>query len=230
MYSRPQMQTGVAKSSLTLPSTCIKTGAIVGAAVALVVTSAIPCRAVDPAELRKFARPDQVILLGGKGNLKDELESYRQAQTTFDTKEVPYVELGSGIFYREFREGKGSRTVQPGSVVTVEMTIRCESLTTGSEPGGVKYFSTQTDIPEGVLSWTIGTGQLPPGLEKGMMGMKRGAIRRIELPSVQVFAARDKNQLPLPAKDNADGNRRFKNLFKTKADLLFEVLVDKIQE
>ena len=50
------------------------------------------------------------------------------------------------------------------------------------------------------------------------------------MPSTLVFSARDNNQLPMPAKTNDDGNRRFKNLFKTKADLLFEVLVDKITE
>jgi hypothetical protein len=188
-----------------------------------------PCKAIDPAELRKFARPDQVILLGGKGNLKDELDSYQKAQLILDTKEVPFIDLPSGVTYREYREGKGSRTVQAGSEVTVEMTIRCKSLITGADPGGVKYFSTQQDLPEGSLTWVIGSGQLPTGLEDAMIGMKRGSIRRIELPSVQVFAARDKKQLPLPAESNVDGNRRFKNLFKTKADLLFEVLVDKIQ-
>ena len=61
-----------------------------------------------------------------------------------------------------------------------------------------------------------------------MIGMKRNSIRRIEVPSVLVFAARNDNQLPFPSKLNDDGNRRFKNLFKTKADLLFEVLVNKI--
>jgi hypothetical protein len=61
-----------------------------------------------------------------------------------------------------------------------------------------------------------------------MLGMKKGAIRRIEIPSQQVYQARKDNQLPLPAKNNEDGNRRFKNLFKTDAKLLFEVLLKNI--
>ena len=95
---------------------------------------------------------------------------------------------------------------------------------------GVKYYSTLQDSTDNSLSWTIGSGKLLPGLEEGMLGMKRGSIRRIEVPSVQVFAARDNNQLPLPSPKNEDGNRRFRNLFKTKADLLFEVSVMKIAD
>lgn len=138
--------------------------------------------------------------------------------------------MPSGVSYRQYRDGKGTKEVQTGSEVTVEMSVRCKSLTTGNDPGGVKYFTTKDDTPTNSLTWTVGTGELLPGLEEGMMGMKRNAIRRIEVPSVAVFAARDKNQLPLPAANNDDGNRRFRNLFKTKADLLFEVLVVKVTD
>ena len=62
-----------------------------------------------------------------------------------------------------------------------------------------------------------------------MAGMKKGAIRRIELPSTMVFSARNDNQLPLPGAGNKDGKRRFDNLFKTDATLLFEVLVTRIK-
>lgn len=61
-----------------------------------------------------------------------------------------------------------------------------------------------------------------------MIGMKKGTIRRIEVPSQQVFKARNDKQLPLPAASNADGNRRFNNLFKTDARLLFEVLLKNV--
>ena len=67
------------------------------------------------------------------------------------------------------------------------------------------------------------------GLEQAMLGMKKGAIRRIEVPSEQVFQARKDKQLPLPSASNDDGNRRFKNLFKTDAKLLFEVLLKSVE-
>ena len=58
--------------------------------------------------------------------------------------------------------------------------------------------------------------------------MKRGAIRRIEIPSVQTFQARDENTMFKPTTD--DHKRRLKSLFKTEATLIVEVLVDKITE
>jgi hypothetical protein len=184
--------------------------------------------AIDPAELRKFAKPDQVILLGGSGKLEEKLKALQEAQTVLDAVDVPFTELSSGVSYRQYREGKGDREVKPGSIVTAEMTIRCKSFVTNSDPGGVQYYSTAKDAPQKSLTWQIGSGEFLPGLEEAMIGMKRSSIRRIEVPSVLVFAARDNNQLPLPSKLNDDGNRRFKNLFKTKADLLFEVLITKI--
>lgn len=193
----------------------------------------LPSYAIDPAELRQYASPDvkQNLKLGRKqGNIADELKKYKETQDALDMSEVPFTELPSGVSYREYREGKGSRVVQKGSTVEVEMSIRCESLTTGTEPQGVKYFSTKTDTPNNNLIWTVGSGDIVPGLEQGMMGMKRNAIRRIEVPSIQVFAARDNKQLPLPSDSNEEGQRRFRNLFKTKADLLIEVLVTNIQD
>jgi len=189
----------------------------------------LPSHAIDPSQLT-FINQDQTVLMSGKKSLVEELEKYQKIQAVLDTAEVEFTELPSGVSYREYRAGKGSRSVKPGAEVTVEMTIRCKSFATANDPGGVKYYSTQQDAPERSLTWTIGDGRLPPGLEEGMAGMRRGSIRRIELPSVQVFAARDAGQLPIPSKTNADGLRRFSNLFKTKADLLFEVLVDKIAQ
>ena len=57
--------------------------------------------------------------------------------------------------------------------------------------------------------------------------MRRGGLRRIELPSTMVFAAKKADQLPLPL--TKDGKRRFENLFKTDATLLFEVLVTRVK-
>lgn len=118
--------------------------------------------------------------------------------------------------------------VQPGAKVATEMTIRCKSFSTQNEPGGIKYFSTKEDTEFNEIAWTIGSGELPPGLEEAMMGMHRNGLRRIEVPSTQVFSARNANQLPLPT--TKDGKRRFENLFKTDATLLFEVLVTRIKQ
>lgn len=146
-----------------------------------------------------------------------------------DLVDIPFEKLDSGVSYREYREGKGEAVVKSGSKVAAEMTIRCKSFATAKEPGGLPYFTTKGDTDFNEVAWTVGSGELPPGLEEGMAGMKKGAIRRIELPSTMVFSARNNNQLPLPGAGNKDGKRRFDNLFKTDATLLFEVLVTRIK-
>lgn len=146
-----------------------------------------------------------------------------------DEKDIAFEVLPSGASYREYREGKGDASVQTGSKVAVEMTIRCKSFSTAKEPGGLKYFSTKDDTEFNEYAWTVGNGELPPELEEAMMGMRKGAVRRIELPSTAVFAARKKDQLPLPAEKNKEGNRLYGNLFKTDATLLVELLVTRIK-
>ena len=120
-----------------------------------------------------------------------------------------------------------TKVVQSGSKVAAEMTIRAKSFSTANEPGGVKYFSTKLDTDFNEIAWTVGNGELLPGLEEAMKGMRRNAIRRIEVPSTQVFSARNNNQLPLPT--TKDGKRIFDRLWKTDATLLFEVLVTRIK-
>jgi FKBP-type peptidyl-prolyl cis-trans isomerase 2 len=117
--------------------------------------------------------------------------------------------------------------IQPGSKVAVEMTIRCKSLATANEPGGLKYYSTKDDSEFNELAWTIGSGEASPALELGMMGMHKNALRRIEIPSTTAYAARKANQLPLPT--TKEGKRLYDILFKNDATLLFEVLVTRIK-
>lgn len=117
--------------------------------------------------------------------------------------------------------------VQDGSKVAVEMTIRCKSFTTANDPGGVRYFSTKDDTDFNELAWTVGSGEILPGLEEGMVGMRKNSLRRIEIPSTMAYSARKANQLPLPT--TKDGKRRFEQLFKTDATLLFEVLVTRVK-
>ena len=164
---------------------------------------------------------------------QDQLNSLKKKQDiqqVLDAADIEFTNLPLGASYREFRVGTGNRMVKPGSTVSVEMTIRCVKLATAKEPGGVKYYDTKIDTNNNLYTWQVGTGQLPLSLEEGILGMKRNSIRRIELPSTLVFKARKDNQLPLPSEKDIDGNRRYKQLFKTDATLLFEVLVISIKD
>lgn len=193
----------------------------------IAVTTIIPQIAnagIDPSALKNYQIEGDMS--GAATRLKQlEVEKTRPE----DTMDMPFTELTSGVSYREYREGKGEAVVQPGSKVAVEMTIRCKSFATANEPGGLKYFSTKEDTDFNEVAWTIGSGELLPGLEEGMMGMHKNAIRRIEVPSTMVFSARNDGQLPLPSDKNKDGKRLFDRLFKTEATLLFEVLVTRIK-
>jgi hypothetical protein len=177
---------------------------------------------IDPSALKQFSVEGDAS--GAVTRIKQLQEEKTRPEDTID---IPFERLSSGVSYREYREGKGEAVVQAGSKVAVEMTIRCKSFATNNEPGGLKYFSTKDDTDFNEVAWTVGSGELPPGLEEGMAGMHKNAVRRIELPSTMVFAARNDGQLPLPK--TKDGKRRYDNLFKTDATLLFEVLVTRIK-
>lgn len=192
---------------------------------AMLLSSASPALAgIDPSALQSFSVEGDA---SGSTTRLRQIEADRNRPS--DLVNQPYEELSSGVSYREYREGKGDAVVAPGSKVVVEMTIRCKSFATANEPGGVKYFNTKGDTDFNELAFTIGGGEISSGLEEGMMGMRKGALRRIEVPSTMVFAARNANQLPLPKDTNKDEKRVFDRLFKTDATLLFEVLVTRIK-
>jgi len=177
---------------------------------------------IDPSLLKNLKVDGDVS--GTAQRLRQIEEIQRPAS---DTVNMEYEKLPSGVEYREYREGKGEAVIQKGSKIAAEMTIRCQAFATQQQPGGAKYYSTNLDTEFNEIAWTVGSGELPDGLEEAMMGMHRNGLRRIALPSIQVFAARNDNKLPLPT--TKDGKRVYDRLFKTDATLLFEVLVTRIR-
>lgn len=212
-------------------------GSLVSVA-SLLVMDVYPAKAgIDPELLKQYSQTNTMATsitaapeVGKQLKLED-IQKLNEAQSAIlqDSADIPFIDLPSGVSYREFRPGKSiGKTVQPGNIVTVELTARCKKLATTKEVGGVMYYSTKTDSPTESLTWEIGSGTYLPGLEEAMIGMNKGAIRRIEVPSMQVFKARNADQLPLPAFSNNQGQKYFKRLFKTDATLIFEVKVLKI--
>ncbi|GMI18300.1 hypothetical protein TrLO_g2791 [Triparma laevis f. longispina] len=179
---------------------------------------------IDPAALAGFKVDGDVT---GTATRLNEIKSVVNPVT--DQQDIPFMKLDSGVSYREFREGRGEAKIGKGSKIGAEMTIRIKAFSTNNEPGGVKYYETQKDTDFNEIAWTVGAGELFPELEEGMMGMKKGALRRIEVPSMAVFAAKKASQLPVPLDKNKDEKRRFDALFKTDATLLFEVLITRVK-
>ena len=195
------------------------------------VVGALSTSLVLSSTIMQPMQPAHAIDVSQVKNLNDEVSKLKQVQDALDARDIPYEDLPSGVSYREFRDGKGERRVQRGAEVVVELTLRAKKLATQAQPGGVMYFSTAKDTTGGTMGWTIGDGTMIPGIEEAMMaqgGMKRSAVRRIEVPSTQVFKARRDGQLPL--QKDADEIRLTKNLWKTEATMIAEVKVNKISE
>ena len=166
--------------------------------------------------------------------LAEQLASMQAAQDALDAQDVEWTPVEGapkGVLLREYRQGKVNGVpVSPQSKVTAELVVRMKTFRTQNDPGGVRYYSTKIDAPkEGAITWMIGDGSLLPSLEQGMTGMTKGSLRRIEVPSTVVFAARKANQLPLPSDKDEEGQRRFARLFKADATLIFEVLVRSVE-
>lgn len=83
---------------------------------------------------------------------------------------------------------------------------------------GIKFYSTKEvkdefgDAP--ALRWTIGQGQALPGLEEGMMGMRKGSLRKIIVPPAMGYAA-GPNLLPQPS---AAGRPSLDSVLKVTSD------------
>lgn len=181
---------------------------------------------IDPSALRTLSVEGDDS--GAAGRLRSIAAPEEKAKED-DMVQMPFEQLPSGVSYREYRAGTGDAVVQKGSKVGTEMTIRCRSFATAKEPGGLKYYTTNADTDFNELAFTVGSGSMLPGLEEGMMGMRKNAIRRVEVPSTMVFPGRDLNQLPMPSAKNKEGNRLYERLFKTDATLMFEVKVTRIK-
>uniref|UniRef100_A0A6S9GUW9 peptidylprolyl isomerase n=1 Tax=Heterosigma akashiwo TaxID=2829 RepID=A0A6S9GUW9_HETAK len=141
--------------------------------------------------------------------------------------DVPFTELPSGVKYKEFRAGAGAE-VAPGSRVSIQITGRLLNL------NGVKFYSTKDNIVDELagpepLIFTAGKGQLIPGLEEGILGMKKGGVRRIVVPAKLGYAAGPTLQ-PQPTKQ-LDKNALDSVLKNPRRDasLLFDVQVERLK-
>ncbi|KAJ1444385.1 hypothetical protein M885DRAFT_553074 [Pelagophyceae sp. CCMP2097] len=180
-----------------------------GAAVALV-----PLAAAAP--LAALARDQELLEIGVQAPVQDE-------------KDVPFTTLPSGVKVKTLRAGAGE-PVTATSTVLVECTGRLLNL------NGVKFYSTN-DLasakslggPE-PLALPLGTGGVVPGLEQGLLGAKKGEIRRIIVPSSLGYDGVAGALLPTP--NDTEAQRALDSVVKNPrrdAALLFDVKVVRIK-
>lgn len=77
---------------------------------------------------------------------------------------------------KDFRPGSGDETVKANSQVQIQASGRLLNL------NGVVFYNTKNNNPDGFgaipLTINLGKGEAIPGLEAGIVGMRKGGIRR----------------------------------------------------
>lgn len=139
----------------------------------------------------------------------------------------PFVTLGNGVKIKDFRAGTGSEVVRDGSKVSIQCNGRLLNL------NGVMFYNTKENNPDGFgaipLTFTLGKGECLPGLESGVIGMKKGGIRRIIVPAELAYSKYpDLEPKPLNAIDQRALDSVVKNP-RRDATILFDVQVERLK-
>ena len=85
--------------------------------------------------------------------------------------------------------------ISPGSGIPVETGIAVDVNYSGYLLSGTR-FDTSCSEQAPVLRFTVGSGQLIPGFELGVLGMKPGGIRRIIVPPALAYGAAGNPPIP----------------------------------
>lgn len=92
-----------------------------------------------------------------------------------------YEDLGDGLKVSDLSVPKGEDAnviVKSGDRITVDMVGRLSGW------NGQVFLKTtdKSGFSEAPLSFKVGAGEVIPGLERGVIGMKKGAVRRVVIP------------------------------------------------
>mmetsp|Transcript_58472 Transcript_58472/g.105078 ORF Transcript_58472/g.105078 Transcript_58472/m.105078 type:complete len:318 (-) Transcript_58472:91-1044(-) len=113
-----------------------------------------------------------------------------------------YTDLGEGLSYENLQDPQpvegdpeSAREVKSGDKITVDLVGRLAGWN-----GQVFVKTTDTSgFSEAPVMFRVGAGEAIPGLERGVLGMRRGGIRRIVIPP--------KLGYPRPCKDSDLGQK-----------------------
>jgi len=142
--------------------------------------------------------------------------------------EAPFVALPSGVKIKDFKVGTGDAVVTPtSSRVSIQGKGRLLNL------NGVIFYNTKDNDPDGFgplpLTIDLGKGQVIPGLEEGLVGMKKGGIRRIIIPQNLAY---NNNPGLEPKPINANDQRALDSVVKNSrrdGSVLFDVQVERFK-
>lgn len=138
--------------------------------------------------------------------------------------EIPFVTLENGVKIKDFTPGSGD-PVGPGARVSIQCSGRLLNL------NGVVFYNTKNNNPDGFgaipLTFTLGKGEVLPGLEAGIAGMKKNGVRRIIVPAELAYTKfpdlepKPMNDLDQRALDSVVKNPR------RDATILFDVKLER---
>lgn len=141
--------------------------------------------------------------------------------------ETDFKELPNGVKVKDYRIGSGDYVVKEDSQVAIQATGRLLNF------NGFIFYSTKNNNPDGFgalpLIVNLGRGEALPGLEAGMIGMKKGGIRRILIPADLAYSNyHDLEPRPMSANDQRALDSVVKNP-NMDATVLFDVLLERFK-
>ena len=142
--------------------------------------------------------------------------------------EKEFVELANGVKVKDFRPGSGDAVINANSQqVQVQLSGRLLNL------NGVVFYNTKNNNPDGFgavpLTINLGKGEALPGLESGIVGMRKGSIRRIIVPADLAYSKfPDLQPQPTSTLDQRALDSVVKNP-RRDATILFDVSVERFK-
>lgn len=140
--------------------------------------------------------------------------------------ENPFVTLSNGVKIKDFRIGTGDE-VKSDSTVQIQASGRLLNL------NGEVFYNTKNNNPDGFgaipLTIKLSNGEAVPGLEAGLIGMKKGGIRRIIVPPDLAYS-KFPNLEPRPM--NVNDQRALDSVVKNPrrdATILFDVSIERFK-
>ena len=142
--------------------------------------------------------------------------------------ENPFVELSNGVKVKDFKVGTGDDVVKGNSQsVMIQCTGRLLNL------NGVVFYTTKNNNPDGFgpvpLTVNLGKGEVIPGLESGIVGMRKGGIRRVIIPADLAYSKYPDLE---PKPTNANDQRALDSVVKNTrrdATIMFDVQVERFK-
>lgn len=90
------------------------------------------------------------------------------------------VHTDSGLYYKDLKVGTGA-VATVGKTATVQYT---------------GWLPDATQFDAGSFSFTVGVGQVVPGFDEGVLGMKVGGKRRLVIPPDLGYGSRSQGPIP----------------------------------